>query len=94
VVAWLQVHVDSRSFSEFPRFPERKNFGVRLTGTGMKPFADNLAVSDNYRTDEGVGCGFAESTASQFYAAAHHGSIELLNFAVFQLFCTLLLSVS
>jgi hypothetical protein len=63
VVAGFQVHVNRRSGCEFPRFSECKNFGVRLSRTRVKSFADNFAVADNYTTDEGIGSGFAKGAA-------------------------------
>jgi hypothetical protein len=42
----------------------------------MKPFPNNLAIPNNYRTDQRIWGGSSEGAAGKFNTPLHHGAIE------------------
>jgi hypothetical protein len=76
VIARLQIYINSGSPSLFTRFAQGKDFGMGLTRTWMKPFPDNLAIPNNYRTHQRIGGCSSEGAAGKFNTPLHHSAIK------------------
>ena len=78
MAAGLQCHVRRGATRLVAGLAQCVHLGVRLTGTGMPAFADDLAITHDDAADSWIGMGGVQAFARQPQGARHE---ELVAFA-------------
>jgi hypothetical protein len=76
VVTGFEADIDGGPLGAIAGLSEGEDFGVRLAGTGMEAFADNVSSLDNHRPHHGIGGGLSPGPPGEAETTLHYGAIE------------------
>ncbi|MCY1440295.1 hypothetical protein D9M71_565630 [compost metagenome] len=76
VAARFKGDVGTGATGQLAGLTQRMHFGVRLTGTHMPAFADDLAVANNHTADARIRMGRIQALAGQFQGPGHVMGVE------------------